>query len=200
MAGLSLAAELLRTAGDMFHYPDHDNLASLQAGLNRLRDWTTTMDENHRGDNGRSDSAQYLDLTPLQIDYTALFINAFPASRAHPFAGWYYGDALIMGSSDRKMRHFYSRYGMECDDMQIPADHIMVELEFLALMAERYHETGDVIFQQALQEMMHQHMEPWVFRFLEKVQENAQTDFYHRVAAVMLVLFRELTVQVKEVA
>ncbi len=200
MAGLSVEAELLRTAGDMFHYPDHDNLADLRAGLDRLRDWATTMDGNDREDNSRADSAGYWDLTPLQVDYTALFINAFPATRAHPFAGWYYGDSHIMGSSDRKMRQFYSRFGMECDDLQIPADHITVELEFLALMAERYHATGDVIFHQAMQEMMHQHMEPWVFRFLEKVQESAQTDFYYRLAAAMFVLFKELTVQVKEVA
>ena len=197
MAGLSVQAELLRTAGDMFHYPDHNNLADLQAGLNRLSDWAITID-GYQEDNSRADAAG--DLIPLQVDYTALFINAFPATRAHPFAGWYYGDSLIMGSSDRKMRQFYARCGMECDDLQIPADHIMVELEFLALMAERYQATGDVVFHQAMREMMHQHMEPWVFRFLEKIKESAQTDFYQRLAAAMFVLFKELTVQVKEVA
>ena len=200
MAGLSIESGLLRRAQDMFQYPEHDNIAALQTGLDHLLEWAGEAGKARLKNAQLAGSAGDLDLKQLQIDYTALFINAFPVTKAHPFAGWYEGDTIIMGPSDQKIRKFYSLQGVDYDNFQIPADHIMIELEFMALMAEQYEETQNNFFYQAMGTMMHEHMEHWVLRFLEKVKENARTDFYSQLAAVLFILFEELTVQLKEVA
>jgi TorA maturation chaperone TorD len=200
MAGLPITSELLWTAKEMFQYPDQENLAELKAGLDQLLDWARLYGQ--IPEEGRSSAAASEDLylDQLRIDHTALFINGFPVTKAHPFAGWYEGDGIIMGNSDSKMRQFYSRCGVECDQREIQADHIMVELEFMALMADRYEETGDDFFHLAMGEMLRHHMEYWISRFLKNIQDNARTDFSRSLADVLMVLFAVLSVQLKEVA
>lgn len=200
MGVLPVPSGLLWTAADMFTYPADDNLIQLQTGLEQLVDWARARDRGQAGPDFVADTPLPLDLTQLQIDHTALFVNAFPVTRAHPFAGWYEGDSIIMGASDSKMRQFYARCGMEFDGRQLPADHIMVELEFLALMAERYQATHESFCCQAMGEMMHLHMGHWVHRFLENMHRHARTGFYRRLAAALSILFEELTIQLKEVA
>ncbi len=191
MVGLPIKSELLWTAKEIFRYPDRDNLPELKTGLNQMLEWARLQSQAPIRD---------IDLDQLQIDHTALFINGYPATKAHPFAGWYTGDAVIMGNSDNKMRQFYAGCGIECDQREIQADHIMVELEFMALMAEKYEESGEDFFCRAMGEMLHQHMEPWVGQFSRNIRENAQTEFYSILAAVLDILVKELSVQLKEVA
>lgn len=200
VAGLSMEAELLWTVRDMFYYPERDNLADIQTGLNRLVQWTIETGRNDLRDYKPAPAVNGIDLKQLQVDFTALFVNAFPVVKAHPFAGWYEGDGIMMGPSDTRVREFYFNHGVECSTMQLPADHITAELEFLALMAEKYHDTANFYFYQAMRDMVQQHMKHWVPMFLRNVLENAQTDFYRSLASALMIIFQELTVQLGEVA
>ncbi|MDD4172442.1 MAG: molecular chaperone TorD family protein [Syntrophomonas sp.] len=200
MTGLSWESKLLWTAKDMFRYPDQENMPEMIADLRQLLDWAQQARKESFGPETLTSAADNADLDQLQVDFTALFINAFPSCKAHPFAGWYEGDAIIMGPSDNRVRQFYSHYGVECDQLQVPADHIMVELEFMAIMAEKFEETGDAFYFAAMQEMMNQHLEHWVLIFLKNIEKNARTNFYRDLAAVLLILFKELTIELKEVA
>jgi TorA maturation chaperone TorD len=196
----SLESKLLWAAQDMFRFPDRENIPDMMAGLHQLMDWAQQAGWDGAAGDNSTFSVENSGLDQLQIDFTALFINAFPVTQAHPFAGWYEGDGIIMGPSDNRVRQFYSRYGVQCDQLQVPADHIMVELEFTAIMAEKYETTGEAFYYAAMQEMVNQHLQHWVFKFLKSIAKNAQTDFYRNLAAVLVVLFKELTIELKEVA
>lgn len=200
MAGLPITSELLWTAKEMFRYPNQNNLAEMKSGLAQLLDWARLQGRPSVGDWSSVTATGDMDLDQLQIDHTALFINGFPVTKAHPFAGWYEGDGIIMGNSDSRMRQFYSRCGVECEQREIQADHIIVELEFMALMADKYEETGDDFFHRAMAEMLHQHMEPWIAQFSRNIRENARTEFYSILAALLDIVVAELSVQLKEVA
>ena len=200
MPRLSIESNLLWIAKDMFRYPDPENFCELSADLSQLLDWAQQVGGDHLRDWSLTFSVENLDLAQLQVDFTALFINAFPVAKARPFAGWYEGDAIIMGPSDNRVRQFYSRYGVQCDQLKVPADHIMVELEFMAHMAEQYEETGDPFYYAAMQEMMHKHLQHWILIFLKNIEENARTHFYSNLAVALVILFKELTIELKEVA
>lgn len=193
--------DLIWTAREIFRFPRQEEILANQDALLKLLDWALTRK-----------SAEAYDLKPellngnlkwdeLELDYTSLFINAFPTAKAHPFAGWYRGEKIVFGDSDLEMRQFYSRYGVDFDDDQsLPADHIMVELEFLAGMAENYIESGNSYCLLAMQELMSGHMQYWLFQFLETMQKHAQSSYYRNLASVLLVLFTELTEELKGVA
>lgn len=200
MTSLALQSNLLWTAKEMFRYPDQQNLSAINADLNQLWDWAKQSGSDSWADGGRPFSDANLDLDQLQVDFTALFINAYPVIKAHPFAGWYEGDTIMMGASDNRVRQFYSRFGVQCDQLKVPADHIMVELEFMAIMAEKYEETGDAFYYAAVQEMMNQHLRHWILKFLNDIQENARTEFYRKLAFVLVILVKELTIELGEVA
>jgi len=198
MPGLSLDPSLLWTAKEAFRYPE--NISEIRDNLQKLGDWTIEAGLYHSEDGKKSYDIGALDLEQLEVDHTALFINGFPAARAHPFAGWYENEAIVFGPSDNKVRQFYSRYGVKYDSSQVSADHIMVELEFLAIMAEKYEETGDPFYYMALRDMISSYMENWVFRFLKNIEENAGTNYYRYLAAVLTTLFNQLKTELREVA
>lgn len=203
MSGLSLDTSLLWTAQEIFLYPNQENLAEQKNNIQKLLDWV--IGEGLRLDN--TDvwkealvSGTY-NLEQLEVDFTALFINSFPTARAHPFAGWYEGEAIIFGPSDNKVRQFYSRYGVSYDaNNQIPADHIMVELEFLARMAEEYERTGEILYYTAMQEMMAGYFENWVFKFLHNMETYAETSYYKSLASILVCLLTKLRKELKGVA
>lgn len=137
----------------------------------------------------------------IEVDFTSLFINSFPTAKAHPFAGWYKGEKIVFGASDLEMRQLYAQYGVDFDVNQpLPADHILVELEFMAGMAENYIKTGDQSSWLALQDMMNGHMRYWIFEFIEAMEKHAQSSYYRIMASVLSVLFIELQKQLKGVA
>lgn len=201
MSALSLDTSLIWTAQDIFNYPTLENMATHREEIQKLLAWAI--------DEGLPNSDTWIellesedfDLEQLEVDFTALFINGFPLTKAHPFAGWYTGEAIVFGPSDSKLRQFYSRYGVNLDqDQDVPADHIMVELEFLAIMAEKYEQTGEKLYYLALQEMMTGYLENWVFKFLDEMEIHAQSPYYRGLAAVLVLLFTKLKTELKEVA
>lgn len=200
MPNLSLDTNLLWTAKEIFRYPQPQLMIDNADGIKHLADWA----KRHQGDLLQTDAAwsdiHDLDWDQLEVDHTALFINGIPVAKAHPFAGWYAGDTIVFGPTDQKMRDFYCHYGVDIEEQSLPADHIMVELEFMAMMAERYAQTGEDIYYSAVKEMLTGHMEDWVFKFLEEIVNHAQTEFYRGFAQVLTLLMNELRNELKEVA
>ncbi|MGR6835330.1 TorD/DmsD family molecular chaperone [Syntrophomonas erecta] len=202
MTQLTIDPNLLWAAREVFRYPEREIFLYYREDILSLIKWAGKY-----GQSGLEELEDLLrskdpDCGPLKIDFTGLFINGFPAARAHPFAGWYLGDGEIFGSTDEKTRRFYSRYGITMEESQaeLPADHIMVELEFLAAMAEDYIHTGFNQYLQALQEMMNQHLSTWIFTFLQTMHDEAHTDYYRKMAQVIMLLFYKLEEELKGVA
>jgi TorA maturation chaperone TorD len=113
------------------------SVGKLQA-LSRLfsypEQWPEADDLEHIGlqPDGRWDKGQGQDdLRVLQGEYVRLFINALPEVPCPPY-GSFYLEGALMGESTVQVRNLYLSYGFQTDEM---ADHVAVELEFLALLA-----------------------------------------------------------------
>jgi len=113
-------------------------------------------------------------LRALQAEYVRLFINALPEVPCPPY-GSFYLEGTLMGESTVRLQKLYARHGWQTDE---PADHLAVELEFLALLAalpqdearrQDYHFLLD-------------HLKLWLPDFLARVEENDRSGFYRGAA------------------
>ncbi|HPT69475.1 MAG TPA: molecular chaperone TorD family protein [Syntrophomonas sp.] len=198
---LEVNSELLAAARDLFCYPEPGTMQENLNEMIRIMQWGNSrnipgivkiIDEIEQG---------RLNWEALQIDYTRLFINSFPQTKAQPFAGWYLGDTELFGDQERKMRSFYADYGVYMDEeMTAPADHIMVELEFAALLLDSYEKTGDAKLYLALHELIDDHMSRWIPPFAKEIGLYAESDFYRIVADIIMSLLLALQKEMKEVA
>ncbi|MCP4132346.1 MAG: molecular chaperone TorD family protein [bacterium] len=106
-------------------------------------------------------------LEELQVEYTNLFINSYPALLCPPYES-YYREGLVYGETTSNVLKCYKTAKLDYAYEGEPPDHISVELEFIA-------ETGDESFLKRLKE--------WVPSFLEKVKE--QSSVYSAIARDM---------------
>ena len=109
-------------------------------------------------------------LTSLQNEYVRLFINALPEAPCPPY-GSLYLEGSLMGASTLRLRNLYATHGFITDEM---ADHIAVELEFLALLStlsqnSRAEEDFEFILD---------HLGKWTPKFFSRVETNDTTGFY----------------------
>lgn len=193
--------ELFWTAKEVFRYPVQEQFTANKQVLINFLDRAAAKGVAAAAELRQELLMDSLDLTELEVDFTALFINGFPTAKAHPFAGWYNGDKIIFGDSHLEMIHFYTRLGITLDiDQSIPADHIMVALEFIASMAENYVHTRDPLFLQALEQHMNLYLHNWIFQFLEAMEKHAQSSYYRNMASIVTALFTELKEDLKGVA
>lgn len=106
----------------------------------------------------------------LQAEYVRLFINALPEVTCPPY-GSVYLEGALMGESTVRLRNLYARYGWQTDEM---ADHIAIELEFLALLAD----LGDEDAIREDYQLLWDHLLIWMPAFLQRVEANDRSGFY----------------------
>jgi len=152
--GRTIAAGELEFLSRLFTYPDTpptgEDLAKIE----------TTWGENS------NDGA----LQALQGEYVRLFINALPEVPCPPY-GSVYLEGSLMGESTVRLKKLYASYGWQTDEM---ADHIAVELEFLALLAAL---SEDAAVQEDV-DFLWDHLHAWAPTFLDRVAENDRSGFY----------------------
>lgn len=110
----------------------------------------------------------------LQAEYVRLFINALPEVPCPPY-GSFYLEGTLMGESTVGLRNLYASYGCRTDEM---ADHIAVELEFLALLGA----LGEDDSVQEDYQFVWDHLHLWAPAFWERVEENDRSGFYRAVS------------------
>jgi len=101
---------------------------------------------------------QETDPKELMIEYTRVFINAFPRVPCPPYES-YYKEGTVYGESSVQVEKIYRQHNLVYDYKSEPPDHISVELEFLAL-------TEDSSFLTRLKS--------WVPKFIECVKNNSK--------------------------
>ncbi len=114
------------------------------------------------------------DLTELQAEYVRLFINALPEVPCPPY-GSFYLEGTLMGQSTVDMNKLYLSHGFEPVEM---ADHVAVELEFLAYLARlSVEDSGRDDF-----ELLFDHVRGWAAEFLDRLDEHSRLGFYKAVS------------------
>jgi len=107
----------------------------------------------------------------LQIEYTRLFINSSPAVIAPPYSSVYLDqEGNLYGPSAVWVHKFYHLHGFELSGAGDIPDHLVLELDFLALLIE---EGQDDVAEQFLSE----HFRKWFPRFKERVLNGSTNKF-----------------------
>lgn len=198
MTELLTDTNLIWAAKEAFRFPEQQQLEE----ITELIQWGINEGYLIKGDLTEQVGLELGDIDTIRVDYTNLFVNGYPTARAHPFAGWYLGDEIIYGDSAQALEKMYSEFGVFYDreEASLPADHIMVELEFLAVVAEEYSQTRNDYYKQALLIMLNGHMPEWVFKLLDDIESNADTAYFKVLAITIRALLLSLQQDLKGVA
>jgi len=123
-------------------------------------------------------------LEDVQIEHTRLFINAIPHVVAAPYASVHYkGDGTLYGAIAEQTKKFYREKGFALVKENDFPDHIVYELEFLALLANEDPE-GRKKFMDTL-------FTPWFEIFKTKVLEETHHPYYRVVMNLIDFFTRE---------
>lgn len=122
-------------------------------------------------------------LEQLQIEYTRLFINGVPHVVAPPY-GSVYLDRSLQGPHTEKTRNFYRQYGYDLAEPGELPDHIVHQLEFLALLTARGEESARVDFLKTI-------FFPWFSIFATRVRQESNHPFYSVIVQLIDYLTKE---------
>ena len=127
------------------------------------------------------------ELESLKIDYAQLFVGPFKLL-APPYGSFYLEDSRIMGDSTIDIKNWYEKEGLDVVIKDAP-DHIVMELEFMYYLATKQTQATNEenlqdiqIYQQKQKSFLCSHLARWLPEFTENVQQNAQTEFYKKLA------------------
>jgi TorA maturation chaperone TorD len=129
----------------------------------------------------------------LESDYTHLFVGVGDVL-APPWESVYFSQArLLFREQTIQVRYWYLRYGLAAEKLnQEPDDHIALELNFVAQLAQRATtavSAGDdptaAQLIEAQGRFLEEHLLRWAPFWTEDVIEHARTDFYHGLALLV---------------
>ena len=128
------------------------------------------------------------DLESLKIDYARLFVGPYRLL-APPYGSVYMEkNRMLMGDSTIDVKHRYAEEGLEISLKETP-DHISIELEFMYFLIFKEIETlsnddinRGIDYLQKQKIFLEIHLGAWVSEFSRNIGDNAETDFYQRLA------------------
>lgn len=132
----------------------------------------------------------------LAVDYARVFLGAgnYDKITAPPYESVFTSENnLLMQEARDGAVAFYRREGVSLpQDNTTPEDHLGYELEFMAILIEKFsqelNETNMAEAQRLLQaqeEFFSQHLENWLPTFSLAIDKHAKTDFYRGVACLV---------------
>ena len=111
-------------------------------------------------------------LDDLRTAYTRLFINAVPHVTVPPYASVYLdGSGTLQGPTTERTRDFYRAHGYDLASETEPADHLALELDFLAALTGEGRVEAEEVFLRTL-------FRPWFTRFKERCMQEVRHPFY----------------------
>ena len=132
-------------------------------------------------------AGEFADRTAEQLAYTRLFIGSFKME-APPYASYYLEeDHTLNGRAAVEAAAVYAQFGLELDSKEFaPADHLRYLLAFLALLAQRYEETGEEAFAEAYADFRDEYVLSWIDQFQELVDKYAEDAYYPALVALIV--------------
>jgi len=136
-----------------------------------------------------------LDNLKLRVEYTRLFISAYPKVPCPPYESVYTTeDKLTMGESTLDVLRFYNKFSLGLvEDFNEPPDHIAVELEFMYFLvcreaeAWKNNDKGEAYrYLKAEKEFLSKHLGVWVSDLHECVEKHEKEVVFYRVILCFL--------------
>lgn len=131
----------------------------------------------------------------LKVDHAALFIGPFELLAA-PYGSIYLeAGNRVLGESTLAVQKYYEEAGLSTD-IQEPADHIAIELEFLHYLAVQEAEAISLDREQkasnmrTIQSHFLSRFMGWVPEFCERIERGALTDYYKSLGLCLASFYR----------
>lgn len=132
------------------------------------------------------------DRTAEQLAYTRLFIGSFKME-APPYPSYYLEENhTVNGRAAAEVEAVYAQFGLQLDSQEIaPPDHLRYLLAFLALMAQRFEETGDEAFAEAYADFCEAYLLTWIDQFQTLVERYAEQPYYRVLVALIVDVLKD---------
>jgi len=114
----------------------------------------------------------------LEVEYSKLFILAFPNLAVQPFGSyWLEDDQALMGKSSIEIKNMMAEHGIEiAEDAGLLPDHIVSELEFMAYLASQ-DDTKPTQYQ-----LLEEHLALWIPQFTAALRDANPAPYYQLAA------------------
>ena len=181
---------LLRQLAEM-GFPTECDEPELAEGYRMLAAWLRDPKNNLKSEPGSNPESD--PLTDLAVDYARVFLGAgvFEGVVASPYESVYTSkERLIMQEARDQVFAVYSARGLHsADALELPEDHIALELEFMAHLCRETQQAGDdwqlvSVLLKEQKEFIEQHPGKWVPAFRADIEKCASTDFYRAVGKI----------------
>jgi TorA maturation chaperone TorD len=141
--------------------PDNKGLMHLKAYIDQ---WTDNEEE----------------LLKLKLEYGVLFYGPGTPLAAPWGSAYTSSSQLLNDHSTITLKRFYAANNINIDmKMNEPVDHIGLIFAVLSfLLNKAAEEPQNSYLQQAINELLEQHLLPWAYRCLELAYTHAETDYY----------------------
>lgn len=181
----------------LFYYPGGEIARLLYGGVigewlehilpgkeaERLQSWVAS----------RSSEADLLEA--LQVEYTHLFITAYPKLPA-PLYKSYYTEKELFGADARNLMDIYQQYHFKVSPhMTEMPDHLAIILEFIYRLLEK--EAGDF----PLKDFAISGLTDWLPQLAKRIEENASLPFYPSLIRLLQEFIRnDLSLQATQIS
>ena len=173
-----LRANTYRVLAECYHSPDEEFIQA----INGLEGGGAAVDQIVQ-------AAATADVEKLLIDHARLFLGPYKLL-APPYGSIYLEDGALMGNSTVNVEEFYHEEGLESSDDEVP-DHITAELEFMCVLIGKEIEAinADDLdaarhYRQKQETFLDLHLGAWIAEFADRIQQEAQTEFYKTLGRV----------------
>lgn len=128
-------------------------------------------------------------LETLEVEFTRLFVNAYPKTPLPPYESVQRGEGGLWGASTLDVVRSYADAGLKFNRTNgVAPDHLSAEMEFAAFLlasTESASESGER--ERSITQYEYHfitHLEPWVGQFCHEAERQARVDFYRAFGRV----------------
>ena len=144
--------------------------------------------------------------TVLEVDYSALFLGPFEL-QAPPYGSVYLEKKReVMGKTTMEALRLYQQAGLQVEEQE-PADHIAIELEFMAFVHGR---EASALQSAATEEASRNRdlrgkffvrcLKPWIADFCAAIRKDSEAPFYISLADCLGCFIHSYSLQMSAVA
>jgi len=137
------------------------------------------------------DEHAHIDYEEILDDHLRLF-GGLGTPTAPPYESVYLSeDHLMFQKPSLEVKRIYETYGWRSSlNGKVPEDHLGIELQFLNLLLEKYHEIEDRICHKELaidiNKFIDNHLGTWIHSWNRDLQKNAASDFYKGIGYLIV--------------
>jgi len=186
MSSLENQARIFRFFSLAFAYPNQAFLPELKKALGAIAGLKIELE-------ALPPAFEKETMERLQAEYTRLFINGYPTTPCAPYES-VYREKRMLGKASMEVQAMYQEWGMSAQTSL--TDHLATEFEFMAFLCSAATlEDMAADAKTALQVFLSEHIEKWIPKFSNDLQENAKVEAYKLLGQILEKMISDISVE-----